>query len=214
MNFFKMSFLAAFIVLTLGLTGCETKGVPGPQGPQGVEGKVGLMGATGLSGAPGQDGNNANPLDLEDSNGARVGPFVGFVENETTITAINIQGNKQPALVKMDGAIYRTFLMFDGAGCTGNAYLPSNDMNAQVPPTVHHFAFGAGGQVWKISSQTAATVVGVVSMYSPYDDGSCTTITDPSIFTNTQFFPVANLGTPSSVHGPLHVRVGNPLVVN
>lgn len=140
-----------FVVITLIAiaTGCQAperlQGPPGPQGPKGDTG-IGIQGLTGEPGAPGE---NANPIDVEDGDGIRVGPFAGFADSrgDTTYVVAVVQGVKKLAMVRLaDGAFEQADAYYTSSDCTGTPYLKKDDGKFR------HLVFGIGPDLFQVAN--------------------------------------------------------------
>lgn len=206
----KLGFSIAIIGILLGITGCasSTKGEPGPQGPPGVQGVAGLNGPPGPEGNPGVNGDNLNPIDLEDSDNVRVGPFMGFVDSsaQMAFASVTFQGNvKAPVILDMDtGTVFSMDVMYAASDCSGDAFLikyKETYDKSKVVPITKHFGFSNGGNVWRVSGPLQSASGGSVRS----SDGTCTPSLPPSDGVDG-YYPLTNLGAPSAVKGPLKVR--------
>jgi hypothetical protein len=205
-----------FLIASLvAITACSsaTKGEQGPPGPQGPVG-LSVQGPPGPVGNPGQNGDNANPIDLDDDTDTRVGPFLGFVDSECTMTftSLNVRDNngnasKVPSIIHMaDAKPFKSHVGYTNWDCTGDAYLPVYNqeylalIGVTYSPYSKHFGFENQGMLWRVAGSPVP-----VSIRSVVVDGSCATFTELTTIADSGY-PLTNYGPPNNHRGPMKVK--------
>jgi hypothetical protein len=169
-----ISGIAFLAVVILSLTGCAADPIPGSPGPAGPAGAIGPAGPTGAAGPTGPSAM------IFDRNGQSIGyliPIESPFAAGNSSTAILVHSNTPRDASFPEGFVVPVAaivpdIFYDGANCTGNAYIANNFPRGNVTNMLYWMGGGVDFTLYSIS-MTAARA-STVSMWH----GSCSTVSD------------------------------------